>query len=805
LFAFGAGFGCLSGCAPSPPQVSAIRDVIQPVELIAGKPNTVLLSDLFYAESYAIEFESHSLIQISVDTSSKTLALLPSANAEGMYLIGFRHGNGVYKLPVAIKRLEKITLVYEPKPGDASVFLMGGFNNWDRASMPMQFANGRFEKTIELDAGRYEYKFVVNGKELIDEKNPAKQPNGFGDFNSILEVKSAKAGRAYLHAIESKVRNDMTELHFIFEGDSSKGTSKIATSEIIALQGNQAVPPQQLQIVENRIVLRLKQRDLVGEKTIRVAVSKNGTLTPMQTVYLLNGKPKGSETVAPFASKSPVKSWRWNDAVMYSIMIDRFKNGDTTNDRPVKHDSLFARANWQGGDLRGVIQKLDDGYFDSLGVNVLWLSPVNRSTDSAFQEYPPPRRYYSGYHGYWTAHHEELESRFGSMQDLKQLVAKAHSRGMKVLLDFVGHHTHIEHPFFQQHPEWFGALLLPDGRKNLRLWDEQRLTTWFEPYLPSFDFSKREALAAMTDNALWWLKQTGIDGFRHDAVKHVPNEFWRELTRKIKSQIEIPEKRKIFQIGETFGGYELVKSYVGNGQLDAQFNFNLYDAAVYAFASPKGDFNALAAELERTNRVYSTSNVMGNIMDSHDKVRFMAFAEGDIAFDENAAERAWRNPPEVNDKKSYQKLGLYQAYLQTIPGVPVVYYGDEIGMTGAADPDNRRMMRFGNETNEDEKKSFAETRRWIQYRNEHSALRYGDFQTLYVSKDVIVYLRADLNERLAVAINKSESAEKVNLKIPTCYYDQKLRDLQSGAETPIERNEASLSLAPLQAKILKLE
>ena len=81
--------------------------------------------------------------------------------------------------------------------------------------------------------------------------------------------------------------------------------------------------------------------------------------------------------------------------------------------------------------------------------------------------------------------------------------------------------------------------------------------------MPSFDFaSSYEALEFMTDNAVWWLKVTGADGFRHDAVKHVPNEYWRLLTKKIKSEVEIPEQKKVYQIGESFGGIDMIASYV---------------------------------------------------------------------------------------------------------------------------------------------------------------------------------------------------------------------------------------------------
>lgn len=233
--------------------------------------------------------------------------------------------------------------------------------------------------------------------------------------------------------------------------------------------------------------------------------------------------------------------------------------------------------------------------------------------------------------------------------------------------------------------------------------------------------------------------------------------------------------------------------------------FNLYDAAVYAFASPLGDFTALAGELERTHRIYGTSHLMGNLMDSHDKVRFPALAEGDIRFDENSAERAWKNPPQIDDEKTYEKVKLYQAYLHTIPGIPVVYYGNEIAMTGASDPDNRRMMRFGNHVTDAEKSVFAEVKRLIKLRHTHSALRYGDFQTLAVSKDVLAYLRSDLNERILVVLNKSDAPQKVSAKFPSFYYAKKMRDLQTDDASEIINDEVSISLAPFQAKMFKVD
>lgn len=268
----------------------------------------------------------------------------------------------------------------------------------------------------------------------------------------------------------------------------------------------------------------------------------------------------------------------------------------------------------------------------------------------------------------------------------------------------------------------------------------------------------------------------------------------------------MPVHRDIFQIGETFGSYQLVNSYVNNGQLDGQFNFNLYDTAIPVFIDSSRSFKSLDDQMQKSFSVYGVNHLMGNIMDSHDKVRFMAYADGDISLNEgNAAEIGWENPPQVDNKSSYDRLELYLSYLLTIPGIPIIDYGDEIGMTGAADPDNRRMMRFDADLSGWEKETLKNIKTLVRIRKENSALRYGDFYTILADNDIYAFIRTDLNERVLVVLNKSNSPVNVSLDFPYAFKANTISDLITGKDTPVNDFTVRLLMEPCSYSIYKLK
>ena len=766
----------LTGVVAAQPSLTQ-HNLIDPVLLRAGQPDTLHVSDLFYATDYPVAFDSTPAVSATYLADDALLLLHPQGSHVGLDVVPFTYGDDLYQLLTRTVEQQLVAFRYAPSDPPRNAFVFGSFNDWDRNRTPLtdDDRDGIYTAEILVEPGRYEYKFFVDGEEVVDAANPDSVANPFGAYNSVVTVAPRFDERVHLHHLAHKRLPEGIQLSFLYDGPAP-----LKPDQVLALLGNAAFPPDGIDIQGHRLDLSLPDSLLAGWTVVRAAVAGDGPSTPVQTVRLYDGMPAG------FAGSPDT----WHDTILYSLMVDRFYDGDPRNTRLSDHPDVLPKANYWGGDLLGVLAKMEEGYFDSLGVNTLWLSPLNQNTWGTYQEYPPPHRYYTAYHGYWPIHHQQVDKRLGDMDLLRTLIDRAHERGIRVLLDFVANHVHEEHPFYQENPEWFGTYLLPDSTLNLRLWDEYRLTTWFDTFLPSFDYEESdEALQVMTDNVVWWLEATGADGFRHDAVKHIPNRFWRTQTRKIVEQVDLPRGRPSFQIGETFGSYDLIASYVSNGQLDAQFNFNLYDAAHSVFLSPQSTFAQLDDEQQRTFAVYGTNHLMGNLMDSHDKVRYLALADGDLTLSTpNPAEVVWSNPPQVDDPQSYRKAQLYLAWMLTIPGVPVIYYGDEIGITGAADPDNRRPMRFDDAVRPDERAHFERVRQLIALRRHHPALRYGDFLTLQADSDVYAYLRSDASERILVVLNKNPDPTSVFTTLPGMYGITHAIDAVTGEFHPVEDN-----------------
>ena len=453
--------------------------------------------------------------------------------------------------------------------------------------------------------------------------------------------------------------------------------------------------------------------------------------------------------------------------VLYSLLVDRFHDGNKANNWKMNSPEVLDIVDYQGGDLAGITAKISEGYFDQLGVNTLWISPITQNPFDAWgryefkngNKYDPSKTYtkFSGYHGYWPIYATQLESRFGTPAELRTLLDTAHAHGMNVVLDYVANHMHINSPTLQAHPDWHTDSILPDGRRNFELWDEARLTTWFDTHIPSLDLERPEVCEAMTDSALYWLENYALDGFRHDACKHIPEGYWRMLGQKIATRWP---GRAIWMIGETYGSPELIGSYVKSGMLDAQFDFNVYFTAREALCGLKGMDEVLNNELTSL-RTYGAHHTMGNISGNHDQIRFASIAGGDIDITSQGKEEGWTREVGIGDaEKAYKRALLLEVLNMTLPGVPCIYQGDEYAEVGGNDPDNRHMMRFDN-LNEEERNMRKQVAELIHMRRHSMPLLYGDFIPLIDRPDEIIYQRVYLGEKITVIINRKDLSYQI--------------------------------------------
>ena len=153
------------------------------------------------------------------------------------------------------------------------------------------------------------------------------------------------------------------------------------------------------------------------------------------------------------------------NSVLYFALVDRFANGNPKNDSPLVDDEVHPKANYWGGDIKGITEKIKEGYFSGIGVNTIWLSPITQNPMYDEREFPPPHRMYSGYHGYWPISASKIDHRFGNEAELKELVSNAHKNNLNVILDYVSNHVHEDNPIIKENPHWSTPLVLPNGKE----------------------------------------------------------------------------------------------------------------------------------------------------------------------------------------------------------------------------------------------------------------------------------------------------------------------------------------------------
>jgi glycosidase len=506
----------------------------------------------------------------------------------------------------------------------------------------------------------------------------------------------------------------------------------------------------------------------------------------------------------------PAGVFDWRDAVIYFAFVDRFNDGDPTNNCNVAgaQSTSTSSTNYLGGDWAGITQKITSGYFTDLGANVLWITVPFKDADDVANpgvtcsngSCSNDGHMYSAYHGYWPSDPTSTESCFGKPADLTALVSAAHAKNIKVLFDYAMLHAHTESAIYQQHkndsPSWFTPPCVC-GDTNAGCGDYDNYTCWFTDYLAHFDFTHSDAARTYSVNAATQLVTAyGNDAFRLDAIKQVDPSWLAALRPQIASQVlakETPQQR-FYMVGETydFQNRALIRSFLeSTSKLDGQFDFPLRIRLVEALLmrstqnmltpddlgwsrnAPPG-LQGLAQFMDSNDGFYPADSVMSTFIGNQDLPRSIHFAEDALpgwldvgtpsATDGKGS--AWQGQPALStNPNAYDRLANAFAVILTNRGAPLIYYGDEIGMPGAGDPDNRRMMPWSGYSPA-QQGLYARVKALTAIRAAHPATRRGARKTLEVDADLWVYELSTqagdpVAETVYVAINRSDADRQV--------------------------------------------
>lgn len=444
------------------------------------------------------------------------------------------------------------------------------------------------------------------------------------------------------------------------------------------------------------------------------------------------------------------------DDVIYLIMPDRFADGDLSNDKPPGSTGVYDRNNamaYHGGDLRGIQEHLS--YLHDLGVTALWLTPVWKNTDS-------------DYHGYHVVDFYALDDHMGSMQDYQSLVADAHRLGMKVLIDYVVNHTGPHHPWANDPPTptWFHGTpehhLAPaytfDGLVDPHASPREYINTldgWFAGKLPDLNPDDPELAIYLAQNAMWWTEIAQLDGFRLDTFPYSTRKFWRgwhERLHQVYPQIN--------DVGEVSDSDPAITAFFEGGRkqfddidsgLATVFDFplesTLRDVVIRGASMQK------IVDVLRSDELYPHPEMLVTFLGNHDKPRFVS-------------------EPGSNSAKLKAAFSL----LLTFRGVPQIYAGDEIGMPGGEDPDNRRdfpggfpgdphnAFTAGGRTPE-QQEIFTHVQSLLMLRKAHPALRTGKQWHLGWDNNYYAFLRESNEEKLMIIYNNAPKTLDLNIPI----------------------------------------
>lgn len=416
-----------------------------------------------------------------------------------------------------------------------------------------------------------------------------------------------------------------------------------------------------------------------------------------------------------------VPQWAANK-VVYQIFPSRFATTQPV-DKKLWYKAPITPMDDLHGNLRGIIEHLD--YIKDLGIDVVYLTPIFKSNSC---------------HKYDTIDYYQVDPSFGTTEGLKELVQKSHERGMKVVLDAVYNHTGREFFAFQdilekgeksKYLDWYFIDELPPRGE----WGEIPNFKCFGYYggMPKLNLKNPEVEKYITDVACYWIKECDIDGWRLDVGDEISHFFWKNFRKAIKAV-----KKDMLIIGEI---WHYAGDFLEGDEWDTVMNYPFYLNLIDLLADEKINVSQFVQNLGylkgRLNK--KCYPLMWNLIDSHDTARFLHLC---------------------NDNKKKQHLAA--AFQLLLPGMPMVYYGDEYAMPGANDPDCRRGMYWDEEYQD--KEMYNWYKKLMQVRKTHACIVEGEMIETIANddEDTIVMIRKNGEETIAMLFNCGNSAKEFN-------------------------------------------
>ncbi len=455
------------------------------------------------------------------------------------------------------------------------------------------------------------------------------------------------------------------------------------------------------------------------------------------------------------------------DAVFYQIFPDRFANGDVSNDpfNVQPWGSPPTRKGFQGGDLEGIRQKLD--YLQDLGFNAIYLNPIFLSPSN---------------HRYDTVDYYRIDPKLGSMDDFRALIRDAHARNMRVMLDGVFNHCSrgffafsdvLENGTDSPYQQWFHVRRFPvraydPGKaRNYEAW-------WGHKSMPKLNTSTPAVRRYLLDVARYWLDQ-GADGWRLDVPNEIDDDdFWSAFRQEVHAA-----NPEAYLVGEI---WDVWPRWVNDTHFDGLMNYPMR-SAVLDLLNGRASAGQFSERVTALLAVYARENVfaMYNLLGSHDTERIMTLVRGDT-----------------------RKAALAHLFLLAYPGVPSIYYGDEVGMHGGKDPDCRRA--FPRNSDSWDETLQARIRGLIQARRASSALRLGTFSPLVSNNasGALAFARSHESQTVVIAMNAGAHTAELDIPLETFGYSegQVLHGLEDGREERVMDGRLRLRLEPYQGTYL---